>query len=209
MLYVANVKGVGSRNQRTDRAGFNSHDHMGTVSIIPVPDRHKLDKMTEIVHQNNSYYTMLKKLHPAAGGAKKVPVPQLPNQTSYFKHVVYIIKENRTYDQVFGDMPQGDGDTSLVEFGREITPNHHLLAETFVLMDNFNCSGVLSADGHQWTDEAYVTDYLEKFFGEFTRSYPYDGNDALAYASSGFIWDNVLKHGLTFRDYGEFAKTIY
>ena len=209
MLYVANVKGVGSRNQRTDRAGFNSHDHMGTVSLIPVPDRHKLEQMTKIVHQNNSWSQMLKKLHQAAGRVEKVPVPQMPNQTSHFKHVVYIIKENRTYDQVFGDLEQGDGDTSLVEFGRHITPNHHLLAETFVLMDNFNCSGVLSADGHQWTDEAYVTDYLEKFFADFSRSYPYDGNDALAYASSGFIWDNVLNHGLTFRDYGEFARTIF
>ena len=119
-------------------------------------------------------------------------MPVLPDQTSFFKHVVYIIKENRTYDQVFGDMAQGDGDTSLVEFGREVTPNHHQLAENYVLLDNFYCSGVLSADGHQWTDEAYVTDYLEKSFGDFTRSYPYDGDDALAYASSGFIWDNVL-----------------
>jgi YVTN family beta-propeller protein len=206
-LYVANVKGIGSRNQRTDRAGLNSHDHMGSISIIPVPGIQKLEKMTKIVHGNNSYEQMLKNLSPASGREKKVPVPQLPDQTSHFKHVVYIIKENRTYDQVFGDMLQGDGDTSLLEFGREITPNHHLLAETFVLMDNFNCSGVLSADGHQWTDEAYVTDYLEKSFGGFTRSYPYDGNDALAYASSGFIWDNVLDHGLTFRDYGEFAGT--
>ncbi|TFH46785.1 MAG: hypothetical protein E4G92_06000, partial [Bacteroidia bacterium] len=137
-----------------------------------------------------------------------VPVPVTPDQTSVFKHVVYIIKENRTYDQVFGDLPQGDGDTSLVQFGRDVTPNHHLLAETFVLLDNFYCSGVLSADGHQWTDEAFVTDYLEKSFGGFARSYPYDGNDALAYASSGFIWDNVLNHGLSFRDYGEFVKAI-
>ena len=93
--------------------------------------------------------------------------------------MVYIIKENRTYDQVFGDLPQGNGDTSLVHFGREVTPNHHKLAEDFVLLDNFYCSGVLSADGHQWTDEAYVTDYIEKSFGDFTRSYPYDGDDAL------------------------------
>ena len=207
-LFVANVKGVGSRNQRTDRKGLNSHDHMGMVSIIPVPDRRKLDQMTETVHQNNSYAQMMKQLNLPKGKMKKVPVPLLPGETSHFKHVVYIIKENRTYDQVFGDMEQADGDTSLLEFGREITPNHHLLAEQFVLMDNFNCSGVLSADGHQWTDEAYVTDYLEKFFGSFTRSYPYDGNDALAYASSGFIWDNVLKHGLTFRNYGEFAGTV-
>jgi len=87
-----------------------------------------------------------------------------------------------------------------------VTPNHHALAEEFVLLDNFYCSGVLSADGHQWTDEAYVTDYLEKQFGGFTRSYPYDGGDALAYAGSGFLWDAVLAAGLTFRDYGEFVK---
>ncbi|MCW8813070.1 MAG: hypothetical protein OQK65_05995 [Chlorobium sp.] len=84
-------------------------------------------------------------------------------------HVIYIIKENRTYDQVFGDLPQGNGDSSLVHFGREVTPNHHALAEEFVLMDNYYCSGILSADGHQWTDEAYVTDYIEKFFGSGDR----------------------------------------
>jgi hypothetical protein len=132
----------------------------------------------------------------------------VPSQKSHFKHVIYIIKENRTYDQVFGDMPQGDGDTSLVMFGRNVSPNHHKLAEEFVLLDNFYCSGVLSADGHQWTDEAIVTDYLEKSFGNFTRSYPYDGDDPMAYASSGFIWDNVMSHGLTFRDYGEFVNAI-
>jgi len=208
ILYVANVKGVGSRNQRTDRKGYNSHDHLGSVSIIEVPGDRALRKMTETVQLNNSYAGMLKELHPTAGGRKKVPVPELPDQTSFFKHVVYIIKENRTYDQVFGDMPQGDGDTSLVQFGREVSPNHHLLAETFVLLDNFYCSGILSADGHQWTDEAYVTDYLEKSFGGFIRSYPYDGDDPLAYASSGFIWDNVLNHGLTFRDYGEFTSAV-
>jgi YVTN family beta-propeller protein len=205
-LYVANVKGTGSRNQITERAGYGSRDHMGTVSIIPIPTSKGLQKMTETVHLNNSYEEMLKEFHLARGRSKKVPVPELPGQTSHFKHVVYIIKENRTYDQVFGDIPEGNGDTSLVEFGQDITPNHHLLAKTFVLLDNFNCSGVLSADGHQWTDEAYVTDYLEKSFGGFTRSYPYDGDDALAYASSGFIWNNVLNHGLTFRDYGEFVN---
>jgi hypothetical protein len=151
---------------------------------------------------------MLEKMHLAMNTEKNVPIPQLPSQTSLIKHVVYIVKENRTYDQIFGDMPQGNADVSLVHFGRDVTPNHHLLAETFVLMDNFYCSGILSADGHQWTNEAYVTDYIEKFFGGFTRSYPYDGNDTLAYASSGFIWDNVLSHGLTFRNYGEFVNTI-
>jgi len=162
--------------------------------------------MTDIVSQNNSLTKTLKDKFLSGDTPKQVALPQLPGQPSFLKHVVYIIKENRTYDQVLGDMQQGNGDTSLVQFGRRVTPNHHKLAESFVLMDNFYCSGTLSADGHQWTDEAYVTDYLEKSFGDFTRSYPYDGNDALAYASSGFIWDNVLRHGLTFRNYGEFVN---
>ena len=205
-LCVANVKGIGSRNQKTYRNGYNSHDHMGSVSIIPIPGTDELVKMTETVLQNNSISALYS--NKATNGEKKVAIPYLPDQTSHFKHVVYIIKENRTYDQVFGDMPQGNGDTSLVHFGYEITPNHHKLAETFVLMDNYYCSGVLSADGHQWTDEAFVTDYLEKSFGDFTRSYPYDGDDALAYASTGFIWDNVLRNGLTFRNYGEFVDAV-
>ena len=204
-LYVANVKGNGSRNQRTDRMAYNSHDHMGSISVIPVPNTKALSDMSVQVSRNNSLLKMSYDRSGLKRNGKKTPVPVVPGQTSFFKHVVYIIKENRTYDQVFGDMPQGNGDTSLVHFGREITPNHHKLAETFVLLDNFYCSGVLSADGHQWTDEAYVTDYLEKFFGDFNRSYPYDGDDALAYASSGFIWDNVLSHGQTFRSYGEFV----
>jgi YVTN family beta-propeller protein len=207
LLFVANLKGIGSRNPDADRKSYNSHDHMGSISIIPVPADQDLKGMTETVHNNNSLW-QTPETDDAMNTAEKVPVPQLPGQTSLIKHIVYIIKENRTYDQVFGDMQQGNGDKSLLHFGREITPNHHLLAETFVLMDNFYCSGVLSADGHQWTDEAYVTDYVEKFFGDFTRSYPYDGNDALAYASSGFLWDNVLRHGLTFRNYGEFVDAI-
>lgn len=204
-LYVANVKGTGSRNPRTDRKGFNSHDHMGSISIIEVPGNRQLAEMTSVVAENNSFLVSKNKNTKTK---KAVPVPEVPGQPSLFKHVVYIIKENRTYDQVFGDMKQGDGDSSLVLFGRDVTPNHHKLAEEFVLLDNFYCSGILSADGHQWTDEAYVTDYLEKSFGDFARSYPYDGDDPLAYASSGFIWDNVLRKGLTFRNYGEFVAPV-
>ena len=203
-LYVANVKGSGSRNKGAGRGGYNSHDHMGSISIIPVPSPSELLKMTAMVMNNNSPSKMFTK-QVACEIKQKVAIPQIQGQHSPIKHVVYIIKENRTYDQVFGDLKQGNGDTSLVHFGREITPNHHKLAESFVLMDNFYCSGVLSADGHQWADEAYVTDYLEKSFGDFARSYPYDGDDALAYAKSGFIWDNVLRNGLTFRNYGEFV----
>ncbi|HYW35809.1 MAG TPA: YncE family protein, partial [Balneolaceae bacterium] len=209
-LYVANVKGMGSRNKKTGRGGYNSHDNLGSISIIPVPDKKTLAKMTKTVQENNAHARMLtelKKENHKSGQKERVPAPWRPNQTSYFKHVIYIIKENRTYDQVLGDMPQGNGDSSLVEFGKNITPNHHKLARRFALMDNYNCSGILSADGHQWTDEAYVTDYLEKTFGSFTRSYPFNGGDALAYAPTGFIWGDALRHGLTVRDYGEFAST--
>jgi hypothetical protein len=123
-----------------------------------------------------------------------------------FDHVVYIVKENRTYDQIFGDLPQGNGDASLCMFGREVTPNHHALAEQFVLLDNYYCNGVLSADGHAWAMEGYATDYLEKSFGGFTRSYPFAGDDPISYAASGFIWDHVLLQGLSFRNYGEMSK---
>jgi YVTN family beta-propeller protein len=206
-LFVANVKGIGSRNPGTYKNGYNSHDHMGSVSIIPLPSGSELAEMTQIVMKNNLVAAAQNpgKKKKTAG---KVPVPEITGQGSVFKHVVYILKENRTYDQVFGDFSQADGDSSLVMFGRKVTPNHHKLAEEFVLLDNFYCSGVLSADGHQWTDEAIVTDYLEKSFGNFTRSYPYDGDDPLAYAGSGFIWDNVLKHGMTFRNYGEFVNAV-
>ena len=207
-LFIANTKGIGSRNLRADRPGYNTHNHMGSISILPPPDKNKLAEMTKIVRKNNSYERMMMQLGDNKKQNNSVAVPQFNGQKSHFKHVVYIIKENRTYDQVFGDMPQGNGDTSLVHFGREVTPNHHALAEEFVLMDNYYCSGVLSADGHQWTDEAYVTDYIEKFFGDFPRSYPYDGDDPLAYSPTGFIWDNVMKHGLTYRNYGEFVDAV-
>ncbi len=207
-LFVANTKGIGSRNLRADRPGYNTHNHMGSISILPVPKMNTLSEMTEIVKENNSFAQMIAQQNQKKKSKRRVAVPQFPDQESHFKHVVYIIKENRTYDQVFGDLEQGNGDTTLVHFGREVTPNHHALVEDFVLMDNYYCSGVLSADGHQWTDEAYVTDYIEKFFGDFPRSYPYDGGDPMAYSPTGFIWDNVMDHGLSFRNYGEFVDAI-
>ena len=137
---------------------------------------------------------------------KIVPVPTRPGEKSVFKHVIYIIKENRTYDQILGDMPQGNGDSTLCVFGRYVTPNHHKLSSDFVLLDNLYCNSILSATGHNWTSQGYVTDYLEKAYPGFVRSYPWNGNDALVYASTGFIWDYVLKAGLSFHDYGEFVE---
>jgi YVTN family beta-propeller protein len=215
-IYVANTKGVGLHNTKAniglkqhmfgkDWHGYNTHDHMGSVTFLAAPARQELEQLTYEAACNMRLPMMKTAENVPEPPEKIVPVPTRPGEVSVFKHVLYIIKENRTYDQILGDLEQGDGDPTICMFGREVTPNHHALAEEFVLLDNFFCNGVLSADGHQWTNEGYVTDYIEKSFGGWPRSYPYEGEDALAFASSGFIWDHVLRKGLTFRDYGEFV----
>jgi YVTN family beta-propeller protein len=195
-IYVANVKGTGSRNvdwkgtRKIDRKeifGYNSHDYLGSVSLIRIPTPEKLAQQTAMVFANNRQTESAGPLAIKRLNQPPRPVPERHGEPSVIKHVIYIIKENRTYDQVFGDIERGEGDPSLCIFGKEVTPNHHKLVDEFVLLDNFYCSGVLSADGHQWTNEAYVTDYIEKSFGGWPRSYPYWGGDAMAYASSGFI----------------------
>jgi hypothetical protein len=213
-LYVANIKGIGSRNRSWEGQrkvngnvvfGYNSHDNQGTLSLIPLPSERELASQTQTVLANNRLKEIEKAFAPVRADAAPRPVPERHGEPSVFKHVVYIIKENRTYDQVFGDIKKGEGDPSLCIFGQDVTPNHHKIVDEFVLLDNFNCSGICSADGHQWTNEAYVTDYLEKSFGGWPRSYPYPGGDAMAYAPTGFLWDNVLAHKKTLRIYGEFT----
>jgi phospholipase C len=132
-----------------------------------------------------------------------IPIPARPGEPSVFKHVVYVLKENRTYDQVYGDMPKGDGDPSLCIYGERVTPNQHAIAGQFALLDNYYCNGVLSADGHSWSTEGNATTYFERTFGGWTRSYPY-GDDPLAISSTGHIWDAVLDKGLSFKNYGEY-----
>ncbi len=208
-LIVANVKGIGGRwEERSNipRGGFNSHDHMGSVSFIPIPGKEKLKSYSLQAASNMRLPKISEAMNIANTEEKIVPLPTRPGEKSIFKHVIYIIKENRTYDQVYGDLPQGNGDPNLCQFGREVTPNHHALAEKYVLLDNTYCNGVLSADGHMWAMEGFVTDYLEKSFGGFVRSYPYNGDDVLAYSSEGFIWNKVLDAGLSFRNYGEFVQ---
>jgi phospholipase C len=116
--------------------------------------------------------------------------------------VIYVIKENRTFDQVFGDIKEARSKPSLCVFPENITPNHHSLARRFGILDNYYCNGVLSADGHSWATEGNVTPYLERAFGGFARSYTF-GDDPITYSSSGFLWDHVLDAGLSFRNYGE------
>ena len=209
-LIIANVKGVGSlATKRDPDKGRNSHDHMGSVSIIPVPDAEQLKTFTTRVAANNRLARSLAGLEKPRPGITAKPLPERHGEPSPIEHVIYVIKENRTYDQVFGDMKEGNGDPKLCIFGEEVTPNHHKLAREFVLLDNFYCSGILSADGHQWVAEAYVTDYLEKQFGGFTRSYPYEGDDPLAYAASGFLWDNALARKKTIFNMGEYCQSKF
>lgn len=137
------------------------------------------------------------------------PVPERLGEPSVFKHVLYIIKENKTYDQVFGDLPKGRNDSSLTVFGENITPNMHALAKQFGWMDDFYASGKSSAEGHQWTDAGMVSDYVEKMVRAWFRSYPHRQEDALVYNKNGFIWNQALDHGKSVKIYGEACETIY
>ena len=187
--------------------GYNVKSKIaGSVSLIRPPKEEELAAHTATVLANNRRMEAQRAIAPPRKDAPPRPIPERQGEPSRFQHVLYIIKENRTYDQVLGDMTEGDGNRNLCIFGVEVSPNHHKLAREFVLLDNFYCSGAVSADGHQWTDEAYATDYIEKSFAGWPRSYPHDGNDALAYARSGFLWDNALAHGKTLRVFGEFVQ---
>jgi hypothetical protein len=205
-IFIANIKGEGSRSLDPKKHGRSSHQHSGTISAVPIPDAKTLESYTKQVHADARVPQILAAMENARPGVKALPVAAKAGEPSVFEHVVYVIKENRTYDQLFGDLKQGNGDPKLCVFGRDATPNHHALAEEFVLLDNFYCNGVLSADGHSWLTEANVTDHLERAFGGFTRSYTY-GNDPLTYSSSGFLWDNALLRGKSVRNYGELVDT--
>ena len=212
-IYVANLKALSDgRPRKSDgRIEFNSHQYGGSLSLVPVPSAKELTAHTSRALANLREPRMRQAMLPARPGQPPRPVPERAGEPSVFKHVIYIIKENRTYDQVLGDLPQGNGDPDLCIYGERVTPNQHKLVREFALLDNTYCSGILSADGHQWANSAFATDYLEKSFAGFPRSYP-DGLgtnevDALSYAPTGFIWDHVMAHGRTVRDYGEFSIT--
>lgn len=209
-LCVANMKGIGATKffDSGDPVKLGTKDFFGTVSLVPAPSNLRLSRFTKTALRNMHYPRLAEAMLPARPGQPPRPVPERVGEPSVFKHVIYIIKENRTYDQILGDMPEGNGDAELCIFGEKYTPNQHKMAREFVLLDNTYCSGVQSADGHQWTDSAIANDYMERQISSDTpRSYPGgksgSDSDALAWASSGFIWDNALAHGKTFRNYGE------
>ena len=179
----------------------------GTMSIIDVPSEKKLGEYSQQVYANTPYN---KEKESMSIGEKGNPIPEKVGDPSPIKHVFYIIKENRTYDQVLGDVKEGNGDTSLLLFGEKITPNQHKLARDFVLLDNFYVDGEVSADGHNWSMGAYATDYLEKnwvvsYSDNRGGKYDAEGMRKIANNKGDFIWGNCKKAGVSYRTYGEFA----
>jgi DNA-binding beta-propeller fold protein YncE len=210
-LLVANVKGLGFGRPRKGSGvpEFNSHQYHGSVSLVPMPDDDELPRLTAQVEHNLRRPSIEYAMLPPRPDQPTRVIPERIGEPSRIEHVVYVIKENRTYDQVLGDMKEGNGDADLCIFPDQITPNQHALARQFVLLDNTYCAGILSADGHQWTTAAFGSDYLEKSFAGWPRSYPdgmgEDESDALSYSPAGFLWDHAKARGLSMRNYGEFC----
>ena len=207
VLYVANLESLSANKPfgyvRGHAPVFNSHHTLASVSVIPVPRKKQLSEYTETVIAANQLHRLKSVKLPPREGVNPKPVPDRIGEPSVFKHVLYIIKENRTYDQILGDVEKGNGDNSLCIFGQQVTPNTHKLVDEFQLMDNFFVSGKCSAEGHSWTDASIVTDYVEKNVRAWFRSYPHVLDDALVYPPAGMIWDNARKYGIRVRIYGE------
>ncbi|QJE97900.1 bifunctional YncE family protein/alkaline phosphatase family protein [Luteolibacter luteus] len=185
----------------------------GALTVLPVPDETTLKDYTAKVYQNCPYSDeqLTVAPHPV-----RTAIPTRVGDASPIKHVIYIIKENRTYDQVFGDLasgpdPKGNGDPSLCMFPRKVTPNHHKLAEEFVLLDNLYCNGQVSRDGHPWSTMAYNTDYIARDWHlTYSKREGVDDDDEghLQNAPSGYLWDACARAGLSYRAYGEYGKRV-
>ncbi len=182
----------------------------GTLQKLAVPNETQLGQYSLAVYKNTPYS---KEKEMVSSGEKGNPIPTRVGDLSPIKYVFYVIKENRTYDQVLGDIPEGNGDPNLVLFGEKVTPNLHNMTKQFVLLDNFYVDGEVSADGHNWTMGAYATDYLEKnwpsSYGGRGGSYPGEGERETANNKNGFLWDYCKKFGVTYRSYGEFISDSF
>ena len=212
VLIVANDKGIGARYSfETDYGvcGYNTHQDNGTVSIVPVPDSGTLEAMTKQVFENN-HWDLTQNINSASGGspkAKPVAIPAKIGDPSLIKHVFLIVRENRTYDQILGDVAAGNGDPSLAVFGGKDTPNAHALVTRFPLFDNFYDPSRQSADGHQWITEGMAPYADDIQSPDWVRSYP-GGNagDALAYQNKGFLFSEAAAAGLPVKIYGEYVE---
>jgi YVTN family beta-propeller protein len=211
-LIVANDKGIGTRNSFEcdyNVCDYNTHQDNGTVSIVPVPNTDALESMTNQVFQNN-HWDLAQNISSAGGGSPKtkpVAIPKKIGDPSLIKHVFVIVRENRTYDQVLGDVAAGNGDASLAVFGGKDTPNVHALIQRFPLFDNFYDPSRQSADGHQWITEGLAPYSDDIQSPDWNRSYP-GGNagDALVYQNKGFLFSEAAQAGLPVKMYGEYVE---
>ena len=220
-LFVVNAKGVADRlpnkpatPPKTNKIGDTEYIQNiieGTVSTIPLPDAAKLGELTAQTIKNNQ-------IQPDMAQAAR----QALNNPG-IEHVIYIIKENRTYDQVLGDLPQGNGDASLTLFGRDITPNQHALAERFVLLDNFYCSGEVSGDGWNWSTQGMANEFNSRnvvygYTGK-PRPYEYEGSNSgvavdlagitdVSRTPGGYIWDNCARNKVSYYNMGFFTDDL-
>ncbi|NOS70933.1 MAG: beta-propeller fold lactonase family protein [Verrucomicrobia bacterium] len=223
-LFVADGKGLKSRAnvppQRADPRKLHKpppFDHIGrtlqgAMSIITRPDSKQMAAYTEQVRLNSPYT-------PAAmrrvGMKSNTVIPDEVGKPCAIKYVLYIIKENRTYDQVLGALkdakgrPLGNGDPKLVMFGEDVTPNHHQLARDYVLLDNLYCNGEVSVDGHSWCDAAIATDFNQRsWIMSYSRHGRLPGNEEMETPSAGYLWDLCQRHGVSYKNYGEGAQRV-
>jgi YVTN family beta-propeller protein len=217
VLIVANDKGIGTRDSfETDVGvtGYNTHQDNGTVSIVPVPTNLQLASMTNQVYENN-HWNLTQNIESASGGSPTTPPVAIPakiGDPSLIKHVFLIIRENRTYDQILGDVAKGNGDPSLAVFGDNATfgpntPNAHALVQRFPLFDNFYDPSRQSADGHNWILQGMAPYADDIQSPDWVRSYPYNAGDSLAYQSKGFIFSEAAAAGLPVKIYGEYVES--
>jgi len=218
-VYVANGKGISSKTNRygpNPLAPGRGPEYIGsllkgTVSVIPTPTPAAMARLTKTAFECSPLRG--DQSPPADGVGADNPIPRKLGDPSPIKHVIYVIKENRTYDQVFGDMKQGNGEPDLCLFPARITPNHHRLAGEYVLLDNIYVDGEVSADGHEWSMGAYATDFVEKMWPLSYRGsplktfgYPAEGAmDQIARPAGGYIWDRCMEAGVSYRSYGEWV----
>ncbi|MGO9518564.1 MAG: bifunctional YncE family protein/alkaline phosphatase family protein [Candidatus Korobacteraceae bacterium] len=216
LLLVANDKGIGTTNTNLSSncatyygvCGFNSHQDQGTVSIVPIPGSAMLAQMSVQVFQNN-HWDLAANISGAWGGKPSNPpvaIPKKIGDPSFIKHVFVIIRENRTYDQILGDVPAGNGDPTLAVFGGIYTPNAHLLVQRFPLLDNFYDPSRQSADGHNWITQAMAPYSDDIQSPDWVRDYPSNGGDSLAYQNLGHLWDQAVKANVSFKNYGEYVE---
>jgi len=223
-LFVANGKGLASRPnvpavtsdprhlQKGPAFDYIGRTLSGSVSFIPRPDAAQMTAYTRQVRRNSPFTPEQFQSAPVPSDSV---IPAKVGGPCPIKYVLYIIKENRTYDQVFGDFrdaqgkPAGNGDSNLTMYGESVSPNHHQLAREYVLLDNLYCNSEVSADGHSWCDAAIATDYNQRsWILSYSKHGSLPGNDEMETPSAGYLWDLCKRNGLSFKNYGEGAKRV-